>query len=212
MGNVGSILYVTRVQEINSPERLRLLQESLEEDGRLFFWINDTAVTWWLVTCQLEGPLDQDVPSDLVQYTHANSDVMSAEASGTFLFLFLTFWANTSLNRKTNLKPRGGDRWWGQFSFRPPRYIMWTTLLCSQAPPLHGGVCWDVSSLPRAVSLLSRKGGWEEQKNPPFVPLRAPWVTAGSSQMSPKRCIVGLLTADVQLLHRSCSRESSGST
>lgn len=51
---------------------------------------------------------------------------------------------------------------WSRFSVRPPCYITRPLLL-------HGGVCWDVSSPPRAEG--GRRGG---QKHPPFVPSEPP--------------------------------------
>lgn len=98
-------------------------------------------------------------------------DVMSAEASGTF-----TFFGKHVSDQKN--KPQTSSRRSLMEAVRrqtpPPRHIMWTTLLCSRAPPLHGGVCWDVSSLPRAVSRLSRRGGWEGQKKASLCPPQSP--------------------------------------
>lgn len=61
-----------------------------------------------------------------------------------------------------------------------------------EAPPLQGGVCRDVSSVPRAVS-AERGGGLGGTKRPSLRPPRSPGVTAGSSQISEEK-----LAADVQ--------------
>lgn len=143
-----------------------------------------TAFTASLVTCQSGGLLGAGCPLRPGSVDTGGLWILCHlySALDTSTFLLLSFWVNRNFLR-TDPLCLSWSRWLtggrapprGRFSFRPPCCIMWTTPYCSEAPPLHGWVCWDVSPLPQAVSPLSRGGlGVGSDKKPSLCPSEPP--------------------------------------